>query len=194
MVTDQLKSATLPAHQQLEKLLVYRIKAVSSVEDYLNLLRLFYGFCHPLEGVMMPLLSDAIIADLDERRKSTALLQDMERLRGGEVEAPLCDGMPVLSSSGAALGALYVMEGSTLGGSIIADMIRKRLPELPEDSLHFFTGYGPETEAKWTAFKLQLDAFATSEQDKKAVIDGANETFLAFHNWIKQHETTAVHE
>jgi heme oxygenase len=153
---------------------------------------LFYGFCHPLEDVMMPLLSESVIADLDGRRKSTALLQDMERLRGGEIEVPLCDRLPALSSVGEALGALYVMEGSTLGGSIIANMIRKRVPELPEDSLHFFTGYGPETAARWAAFKQQTDAFATTSAAKEAVILGANKTFETFHQWIKEHETTAV--
>ena len=194
MITDQLKSATLPAHQQLEKLLVQRIKGVSSVEDYLSLLRLFYGFCHPLEELMMSLLSESIIVDLGERRKSTALLLDMERLRGGEVEVPLCDRLPVLSSASEALGALYVMEGSTLGGSVIADMVRKKLPELPEDSLHFFTGYGDETQAKWAAFKQQTDAFAATDTDKKGVIDGANKTFEAFYHWIKEQSTTPLHD
>jgi heme oxygenase len=195
MITDQLKTATLPAHQQLEKLLVYRIKSIHSKEQYLGLLRLFYGFCLPLEEIMMDLLPQNILPDLAERRKAGALLHDIQGMHmGGDVNIPLCGQMPALTNTGEALGALYVMEGSTLGGAIIVKMVQDRVPALVDESLRFFYGYGPETAAKWDLFKETLNVFAATEQDQQAVIYGANETFQAFHAWIQQHEITPTNE
>jgi heme oxygenase len=194
MITDQLKKETLTAHQQLEKLLVYRIRSINSVEKYIALLKIFYGFYQPLEGLMEPLIHKEIIPDYDERRKSAALLEDIRHLLQEDTRVILCPQPPAITNTGAALGALYVLEGSTLGGAIIAKMIRTKISGLPGESLRFFTSYGEQTTEKWAAFRQALNAWATTQQQKEAIIFGANETFQQFHNWINIHQTTATDE
>ena len=97
----------------------------------------------------------------------------------------ICCDLPMIDSTDRALGALYVLEGSTLGGRIIADMIARRLGLLT--SLEFFDSYGDETQNMWRSFKDFLNKPRTAEQQTK-IIDAAKDTFITFKNWIGKHE------
>ena len=44
MFTDKIKEATLTPHQQVEKTLVGKMKAIRSMEGYVDLLKIFYGY------------------------------------------------------------------------------------------------------------------------------------------------------
>lgn len=184
MITERLKQATLPAHQQLEKWMVYRIKSIDSIEQYTHLLELFIGFYQPLEYHTQPYLQE-VVPDLDERRKSHLLWKDIGSL---EVEVSclsLCGRLPAFSNTAQALGALYVMEGSTLGGAIIAKMVKGKITHLPDTSLQFFHGYGAQTMDKWARFKQCMNGYATSEEQGQAVIEGASDTFSFFYEWLR---------
>jgi heme oxygenase len=54
------------------------------------------------------------------------------------------------------LGAMYVMEGSTLGGQYIADHVEKSLGLQPGSGNAYFRGYGLRTGAMWKQFQAQL--------------------------------------
>ncbi len=169
--------------------MVYAIKSMHTQEQYLSLLSLFYGFYQPVQQQVLPLVRE-IVTDWEERRQSELLWQDMQVLNPLLKEVPLCRHTPVYSSVGEALGALYVFEGSTLGGSIIAKMVRDRLPGLPTGALQFFTGYADATMNKWAQFRQYLLSFADSEAKQQAVILGANQTFESFYEWLQGHSIT----
>jgi heme oxygenase len=59
-----------------------------------------------------------------------------------------------------AFGCLYVMEGSTLGGKIIYNILKKQLGLSDSAGASFFYGYGPATGEKWKTFGASLEAFA----------------------------------
>lgn len=186
MITDRLKQETLPAHQQLEKWMVYRIKSIESVDQYARLLQLFIGFYQPLENHLLPLVQE-VVQDLAERRKSGLLWQDIHSLQVDVGNLTVCGQLPVLRSTAAALGAMYVLEGATLGGAIIAKMVKGKLVALPDAALQFFHGYGAGTLEKWNRFKACLNGYVTCEEQHPAVIQGAHETFSFFHEWLKSH-------
>ena len=50
LLHQQLKRRTLAAHQALEKCLVGRIKAVRSENDYIELLKVMYGYYAAMES------------------------------------------------------------------------------------------------------------------------------------------------
>lgn len=55
-------------------------------------------------------------------------------------------------SVGLALGSLYVIEGSSVGGRILARHFGERLGMRPDTGCRFFAGYGERTSQMWSAF------------------------------------------
>lgn len=89
---------------------------------------------------------------------------------------------------------MYVFEGSTLGGSIIAKMVKGKIDELPDNALQFFQGYGTQTMEKWERFKQYTNEFITTEDQHTALINGANDTFSLFYQWLKNDQTDKTNE
>src|SRR5689334_3448345 len=118
MFSDELKSCTIHAHAGLEKLLVTKIKKVKSVDDYIGLLQLMYGYYKPLQEKMQPAVTENINV-----RYAEAILNDIRDLGCTANHIRVCNRIPALTSPASVLGALYVTEGSTLGGRIITKMI-----------------------------------------------------------------------
>ena len=57
-----------------------------------------------------------------------------------------------------AMGSVYVMQGSTLGGEIIARALRP-LGWFPSDGLHYFSPPGRDVRADWIELQRWADAF-----------------------------------
>lgn len=93
--------------------------------------------------------------------------------------------MPEITSPSAAFGALYVMEGSTLGGTIIAKRVREEL-DLQEEGVKFFSGYKNDTGRRWKFFKDKLTEYSVSRpQEEDTVIASACDTFEKLSRWFK---------
>lgn len=180
-----LKSGTQAEHASLEKQLVTQMKAVRDTGDYLSLLRLFYGFYRPVETAMEQWLVN--LPDGPERRKSASLLADIEALGGNTDAIALCPVVPAIHSAAEALGAAYVLEGSTLGGTIIAGMMKKQLKKNDDTGLSFFNGYGEETRHMWSKFSGYL-ATIEDPHEQQQILAAARETFLSFKKWGDSHE------
>lgn len=74
------------------------------------------------------------------------------------------------------LGALYVLEGSSNGGRVIARVLR-RAWDWPEDSLRSLDPHAGETRARWMAFRERLDAQPFDEREREAIVAAAHGTF-----------------
>jgi heme oxygenase len=70
---------------------------------------------------------------------------------------------PAPESQAEALGMLYVLEGSTLGGRLILRTLKDRGVDDPR--LAFLDPYGPETGVRWRSFQSVL-ARETSHDEK----------------------------
>ncbi|EHQ28670.1 biliverdin-producing heme oxygenase [Mucilaginibacter paludis] len=187
MLAEQLKHDTLESHQALEKILITKIRAIRSTNDYINLLQLFYTYFGGLEKQMSTMLVSDILPDYHDRRKAASLAEDITALGATPAELAATGSLPVLGSVPAALGALYVIEGSTLGGQVISRMIAGQLT-LPEQlGLSFFTGYGAETQPMWQKFKNSINGLALTPEEALAMIDAARETFVKFKKWMDSH-------
>lgn len=76
------------------------------------------------------------------------------------------------------LGALYVMEGSTLGGRFIARHVETTLGLLPGHGNAYFRGHGEHTGAMWRETTEAITA--VPEGNAEATIAAAKRTFQAF--------------
>jgi heme oxygenase len=81
-----------------------------------------------------------------------------------------------------ALGRLYVLEGSTLGGTFI-DRHLASLPQLSGVRIRAFSPYGSETGAMWAAFRRVVRERVAAGGDADAMIGSARETFRALAAW-----------
>ena len=182
MLYQQLKEKTHSSHQALEKKLIARIKNIQSPEDYVDLLKLMYGYYASIERRLELFLADHPNLHFNNRRKASSILNDIRKFQSAS-SLPYCEQLPSIASNASALGALYVLEGSTLGGEIITRIITGQLRLPNSEGLEFFLSYGEERHKMWELFKENLSKpFNESEQEE--IILTANETFITFKNWI----------
>ncbi len=176
MLSTHIKEATKTAHQQLEKKVVLQLKAIRSDADYAALLKNFYAYFSKVEKAITPFITPEVLPDYKDRRNASYLKQDIEELGFSIDELPAA-AAPAIGNTAQALGALYVMEGSIMGGSIIVQMLAKGGIT---KGVSFFSGYGPTTGEMWGKFIGVLNQHGASAAAETAAIDAANETFSRF--------------
>jgi heme oxygenase len=182
MLNEQLKESTQPSHQELEKKMVSLIKKINNRQDYVKFLKLMYGYYSALEKRVQEYVSDM---EIEKRRKAERLLEDISYFES-TITTDMCNELPPITSHAEALGAMYVMEGSTMGGKIIAKMIKGQAGIDGPSGFSFFNGYGEDTGRMWEEFKAFLNR-PFDEMEKLNLILTANRTFITFYNWIDKH-------
>ena len=177
-----IKKATKKEHQYLEKKVVQRLKAIDTKEDYAELLRYFYNYFNRLEEVAIPFINEKVWPGYRQRRSSEFLKKDIMQLR--EIPYQLTDvRVPRINNTLEALGALYVMEGSIMGGVIIVKMLaKKRITR----GISFFSGYGEDTHTMWRNFQKVMDQHAVTGEEQQVLIQKARETFEYFSNLFER--------
>jgi heme oxygenase len=186
MLIEQIRSASLTEHEKLEKTLFPYLTNLKTKRDYRRLLHAFYGYVMPVQELISQHVNEEMMPDISQRRNAALLLQDLVALE--DTERPrLCTDLPKINSHEAAMGALYVLEGSTLGGKIIAGMIAEKLGST--EALHFFRGYGEHTGKMWRNF-LNILELNHDEKHNRIIVESAGETFTLFERWLKRNLET----
>jgi heme oxygenase len=81
-----------------------------------------------------------------------------------------------------ALGGLYVLEGATLGGQVIARHLRAHWPSATPPPLRFLEFRGAHPGHGWRGFGTALDAWANRHPgSERAILDGALAIFGQMH-------------
>jgi len=177
----RLRIVTRPAHDKLEGTLGLLDERLN-LEAYRKVIERFYGFWRNWEPQVAALYRNA--AFLDPRRRLHLLQADLAAL-GLSARAvamlPVCPA-PVLHNAAEALGPLYVMEGSTLGGRIIERNVERCLGLNGQDGCSYFAGYGARTGSMWRSFLTRLDQAPAA--DAEQIADGATATFERLAWWL----------
>ena len=182
-VAQAVKNHTAFLHNEVEQLLLPRLNAIQSLENYAAILQTFYGYYLPVEQSIQQHISPAVLPDIERRRTAMMAVDDLHflKMKAGQ---HLCNDLPQIASSAQAFGALYVLEGSTLGGKMIAKMLAKNeAVSIPPGALNFFNGYKGDTGKMWTAFLEILNR----QSDVDLITEAANKTFFHLKKWM-QHE------
>lgn len=175
MISIYLKEQTKQLHDETEaKLQSDRIFDKSyTLDDYKNLLIHNYQLVSQYEPQVQEKLKHYPELKLDLRKKIEALKKDMQNLNLDVENKNLTNN---LENEAEAFGALYVMEGSTLGGNVIAKHL-KRNPEFDEVDFNYFGIYGEDTGMLWQEFKTILDE-KISEEYYENCVRGASKAYL----------------
>ncbi|WP_235494524.1 biliverdin-producing heme oxygenase [Geodermatophilus sp. Leaf369] len=189
-----LRTGTATEHQQLEDSLDLLDPALDAARLG-HVLDRMHGFWVTAEAG----LDDWAAADPDTataldwpaRRRAHLFAADLAALgRAPEGDAPALD--PVVDTA-TALGRLYVLEGSTLGGQFI-DAHLATLPTLAGAArLHAFSPYGERTGAMWAAFRRVVRDRLVPGPDADTAVSAARRTFHGLAAWCTDVEQPASH-
>jgi heme oxygenase len=182
---ERLRADTRAEHEATEQVMPVMDPGLT-MEQYVGVLHRLELIVRSWEQWAQAHVPEDLAAIMDGRQRAELLRLDLqwagaapgiERLEFCAGDFPdLQEGAPNFHS--AFLGAMYVMEGSTLGGQYIARHLEETLALGPGEGDAYFRGYGERTGEMWRAFKAVLAE--VPEQDSDAVIAAANAMFRWF--------------
>jgi heme oxygenase len=171
MIQAELKAATQADHERLEQLMFVEqvMNGTLSFNEYKRLLVINYLVHHVLEEQLVSALNPAIAAKLqmNSRLKLIALRKDVEEAGVILPESiNYYEPLPVTNDA-FNLGALYVLEGATLGGSVIIKKLLQNVNLQPYQlNYHYYNIYGNELIFKWKQFCEILNQLPDEEVEQ----------------------------
>ncbi|MEI4273302.1 biliverdin-producing heme oxygenase [Klenkia sp. LSe6-5] len=134
--------------------------------------------------------ADAAAVEWADRRRAHVLAADLAAL-GGTPDPTRPADVPVPGTTDEALGTLYVLEGSTLGGVFI-DRHLAGLPAMAGvGPLASFSPYGEATGARWAAFRRVTRDHVARGGDADALVSAARRTFRSMALWCRDVQQSA---
>lgn len=142
--------------------------------------RSFFGLHGGAEDRLGEWLGDLPGLEFDVRRRAPCLGADLVALGDDPASTPRAPAPP-LTGIPEALGFLYVLEGSSLGGKAI----EKALSGLGADmtGLSFLNPYGAATGERWRAFLAVLEREGR-DAAQSAIVRGGVMGFTAARDWL----------
>lgn len=185
-ILQQLKTDTEDLHRGIETV-VPLMDPHLTIAEYAGYLERIFPFYEAAEARLFctPGLREAV-SDLDERWKKNILAADLRAL--GVLPHGLMNEslVPQLKTVPEALGCLYVLEGSTLGGQILLRAVRNALGPDVEGKTQFLASYGPEVPQKWRDLCVSLNASLADPADRESAVRSARATFSGLHKWLME--------
>lgn len=189
-----LKIATQSHHHMLEaNRHMHRLMSDTITNaEYTRIITQMYGFYVPLEARLAAFDAQFAVCGIDfERRRKVPLLErDLIALGvpASEIaELSLCTCLPSIQSFPQAVGVIYVLEGSTLGGRVISRHLMYRLGLKSERGVAFFSSYTTEIGVMWKELSTQINSYAEQHfkpEDTAAMILSAQATFQTLDDWL----------
>ena len=178
----RLRSETRPYHEALEQNAFNQALTAGTLAtaETTRFLAKMYGFLVPYETALQQHAAAFSPAwEVPERLRAHLITEDFEQ-HGPAPGLPLCPAMPPLHTRRQLLGAMYVVEGSTLGGQVIT----RQLAQAGIPLRAYFTGYGARTGPRWKTFCQLLTEAAPTDPDQDEIVASAALTFQRLDQWI----------
>lgn len=183
IVRDRLRRETAEIHERLHRHAGLAAAARSSItaEDYVLLLARLFGFHRAYESVVAETAcNEAIDLSFWPIVRSESLALDLVALGvdGAAIaRLPLCTPITRPSNAAELLGSHYVVEGSALGGQLIARALELRFG----DNRRFFL---TQPGNAWRALTDLLETLAGNPLAMEAAAGAARAMFLDFERWM----------
>jgi heme oxygenase (biliverdin-IX-beta and delta-forming) len=181
-----LRSATQERHERLDSSL--RIgSADAGYADYVAYIAALGGWLRPVEDALWARDWPASLRPRLRRDKSARIDRDLAAARAMGEQAPAtptCDRLPAVGKSRAYdAGVMYVIEGSQLGGRMMA---KRLLQAWPDRRFHYMEGYGADLGALWKDFMAFLAEELKSREDVEQATVGAQDAFDTLADWLQR--------
>jgi heme oxygenase len=170
-----LRTDTAADHERVDR--AFSAFDLTTREGYSGFLRAqAHGFL-PVEAAIDGAGPHDIVPDWPARRRSQSLLADLDALGA---TPPVTATRPLFRSREEILGAIYVLEGSRLGGRMLARSV-------PADFPRAFIG--SSDAGIWRTLIEILDKLLISDEQRTAASDGARGVFALFEAGARQEGT-----
>lgn len=166
---NRLRAATAQHHERVDA--AFSSFDLGQPSGYRAFLQAHAQVLIPLEAALERAGVDAMLEDWAQRRRAQALRADLDDL-GAASPPPALLKTPL--SQAWCWGATYVIEGSRLGGRVLARRAAEANPSAPLRYLSHSS-----TKPLWPSFLEQLELHATT-CDWNDVLAGAHDTFERF--------------
>ncbi len=184
---EALKNHTATIHKEVEQknLAKYIMDHTITKNQYQQLLQQNYQIYYVIETYLnsnskkLPPTTQGLI-NFD---KSTALRNDLE-LISAEIPEPSLTNIELGTNPMELLGAMYVIEGSMLGGMLIAKNLKKCKELEPLKKAYFFSGKSNQSVQRWKNFCQLLSALTLDQDDITRATDAAKKTFDIFNRTL----------
>jgi heme oxygenase len=182
---QRLRRETAVVHQRLEAQLGL-LEPSLDVDQYLRVLKTFYGFYVPIELDVTRLAATQLPLGFPLRARAELIRRDLLALGLSQADVaalPLCSDRPELSCIEDLAGCLYVLEGASLGGQVLSPLLHRRLGLAKGRGAAFFAGDEECTLPRWSVIVGWLDGLPHTGASTAKVISAATATFDAFAQW-----------
>lgn len=207
MPLDALRNATGEYHRKLEAAIDWT-GAFQSCAAYRHLLQRFARVVPPLERAIAAQLASDPPPEFDANVRTRWLESDLAQLDLLIGQSPLpgasdsvedarspeeasSGGLPAtepdfafIDCRAAAVGALYVLEGSSLGGQFLSRQLHERLQLEPANGGAYFAAYGAATSEHWQAFRRWANDQLSDPRSTCTAAEAARLTFVRFGNYL----------
>ncbi len=119
------------------------------------------------------------LAIIGYRPRVPLLIDGLEALEW-KGNAPQIQSIADLDDAAGRLGALYVVEGSILGGQVIRRRLMDHFGPDIAPALDFYTPYGGEAGPQWSRFRRLLTARLLTPEEVARSVLSASATFAYF--------------
>jgi heme oxygenase len=182
-VCARLRADTRSVHRRLEDELDL-VGPDLTVGRYRSVLERFHGYYTVLEPRLDSWHRADPLLDWPRRRKVELLRADLAVLGVDACSLPVCPRVPDLPGTAEALGALYVVEGATLGGQVIVRTLRSGA-RVPLAATGFLGSYGPEVGRLWRDWRRCTERWVGDDVDRADdVVAHALRTFATLREWL----------
>lgn len=162
-----LRDATRDEHERVDR--AFGRYDLSEASDYRTFLAAQARAYLPIEAALDQAGATCVVPDWADRRRGGLLVADLAELAAAP-GAPIA--APALADCGAIAGAIYVLEGSRLGGAMLRGAVPEGLP------VRFLAA--PAHPEAWRSFLLLLDRILTTPARLDAAIHAARAVFDRF--------------
>lgn len=155
-----------------------------NIAEYVQCLQRIHGVVTAWEERAAKIAPEWLQPALLARQRRPLLERDLAWFGVAEKD-DRCPTLPEMNNLPSLFGTMYVMEGSTLGGQLIARHVEAALHLSEGRGNSYFLGHGSRTGPMWKEFCEMLKLQIADEQTD-AVVVSAKAMFNTFGMWMQR--------
>lgn len=168
-LSQELRAKTAQVHEALDSGMQH---AFGRLDQYVAFLRASHRVLSSLDAAL------GRIFKRPPSERSARVAADLKTLGVPTPSVPPAPWAP--ADPAEAMGCAYVIEGSSLGGLVVAKIVERQLGI--EAATTFLRGQGARTKELWRSFLSELDAWGANAhpEERARAIQGATTTFATY--------------
>ncbi|MGM0624095.1 MAG: biliverdin-producing heme oxygenase [Campylobacterota bacterium] len=172
---QRLKDETKQLHDALEQLYITKslVEGTITTNEYKEYLKRLHCMHAVIERQLIDFDWQSIGIDIERYLRKELVQNDLKSLEV-DFEQTQCKKIDIENFE-QALGFLYVLTGSTMGGKILAQKVEQN-PSLPNVN-SYFHAFEEDTMGRWMEFLQKFSSYVEKNKADEAVLEGAKKCY-----------------